>query len=171
MKGIKSASIKQSLNIKPDMNTHYTDENLVKYCLSLINYKDKELVLDAGSGKNKVWFNNIIAPKDECEIDEGKDFLKYDKKVDWVVGNPPYKFCWEFFEKAFDIANKGVGFLISINMFNKFTPKRLEEIKNKGFTMRKIAVVSVKRWYGRYYFVIFTKQENDFMVFSRGKYE
>ena len=170
-RGIKSTQEIQSKNINFDMNTHLTDENLVRYCLSLIDFNKTDCVLDAGSGLNKVWFKNISTiNKDEIEILDGKDFLKYNKHVDWVVGNPPYRYCWEFFEKAFSISNKGVGFLISINMFNKFTPKRMEEINKKGFYFKKLAIVSVKRWYGRYYFIIFTKEQNDIFVYSRESY-
>jgi len=167
----------ENLDLKVHMNNLYKkynlnyDERLVKYCIGLIDFDKDDFVLDAGSGLNKIWYNNIPTNfRDEIEIMDNGDFLEYDTKVDWVVGNPPYKQCWEFFQKAFEISNKGVGFLISINMFNKFTPKRLEWITKKGFSMRKLAVVSVKRWYGRYYFIIFTKI-NDILVFSRENYD
>jgi hypothetical protein len=170
-KGVKSRMKLQKDNVPNDISFHYTPEELVKYCLSFINFDNNDFVMDAGAGENKVWLNNIPTErKDWTEIDLGKDFLQYKENVDWVVGNPPYKGCWEFWQKSFQIANKGVGFLISINMFNKFTPKRLEEIKNQGFYMNKIVVVSCKKWFGRYFFVIFTKQPNKFIEWSNNNY-
>ena len=161
----------QKGNIPKDIKFHYTPKELVIYCLEKINFDYDDVVLDAGSGKNKVWLNNIKTKnKDCCELELGKDFFNYSNKVDWVVGNPPYKECWEFWQKSFDISRKGVGFLISINMFNKFTPKRLEEIKNKGFYINKVCVVSCKKWFGRYFFVIFTKQRNTLFEWSLKNY-
>jgi len=161
----------QKNNIPSDISFHYTPEELVKYCLSFIQFDTTDFVMDAGAGENKVWFNNVnIKHKDWTEIDLGKDFFGYKENVDWVVGNPPYKGCWEFWQKSFQIARKGVGFLISINMFNKFTPKRLGEIKKQGFYMNKLVVVSCKKWFGRYFFVIFTKQPNTFIEWSKENY-
>jgi hypothetical protein len=36
-------------------------------------------------------------------------------------------------------------------------------MQQKGFYLKKIEVVSDKRWFGRYYFLIFTKEENNFL--------
>ena len=38
---------------------HYTDEQMVKDLIPLLPIKENDTVLDAGSGKNKVWFKNI----------------------------------------------------------------------------------------------------------------
>jgi len=74
-----------------DITFHYTNEQMVKDLISLLPIKETDTVLDAGSGKNKVWFNNLhVKEKYECEIDDGCDFMEWNKKVDWVVGNPPF---------------------------------------------------------------------------------
>jgi len=170
--GVKSRMFLQKGNIPKNISFHYTGEELVKYCLSFLDFNKSDFVLDAGAGKNMVWFKNLtVENKDWCELELGKDFFDYSQEVDWIVGNPPYKECWEFWQKSFQIARKGVGFLISINMFNKFTPKRLEEIKQQGFFINKIVVVSCKRWFGRYFFVIFSKQPNKFMEWSNVNYD
>src|SRR3990167_7839967 len=90
---------------------HYTNPEMVKYLLSKTPIKGS--VLDAGSGKNKVWFKNLKGRKYECEIDDGCDFFKWDKRVDWVVGNPPFHQSWAFTEKAINIADKGIAFLFN----------------------------------------------------------
>lgn len=152
--------------IKPDnIEKHYTKEEMVKTLLPLIDIKEDDSVLDAGSGLNKVWFKNIkVKNKYECELEEGNDFYKWNKKVDWIIGNPPFSHAKEFLLKASDIAIKGIAFLVNNQCFNSFLlPSRLELLKQKGFYINKIKVVNDKRWFGRYYFVIFTKQENDFI--------
>jgi len=150
---------------------HYTDEELVKDCLKLICFKDSDFVLDVGCGDNEVWLKNIhTRKKDWVEIEKGRDFFKYNKKVDWCVGNPPFKQLPKMLEKASEISNFGIGFLMSIDGINAMTPLRLEKLKEKGFSIKNIFVVTCKRWFGRYYFVIFNKEKNSFLRWSRKNY-
>jgi len=156
-------------NVNPKKKFHYTDEELAKYCLSFVNYGTQDKVLDVGCGENKVWLNNINSKnKDWVELDLGRDFFEYNERVDWCVGNPPYKGLWKFFEKASEISNEGFGFLISIHGINHFTPKRLEELKQKGFYLNKMVVVSCKRWFGRYFFVVFSREDKNILNWKLG---
>jgi len=141
--------------------SHYTNEKMVLDLMGLIPFKKGDNVLDAGSGKDyKPWYNNIpdICVRYECEIEDGEDFLAYNKKYDWIIGNPPFHIGWEFTEKAINLSNKGIAFFGTIKFFNQFTPKRLQRMKDKGFELQHIKVVSDKRWYGRCYFLIFEKK-------------
>src|SRR3990167_3910502 len=115
---------------------HYTNPEMVKYLLSKTPIKGS--VLDAGSGKNKVWYNELEGEKYECEVDDGCDFFEWDKKVDWVVGNPPFDLQKQFLEKASEIAIKGIAFLGNINFWNGLTPKRLQKLKDKGFELQRV---------------------------------
>jgi len=137
---------------------YYTNEDMVKDLLSITPISGS--VLDAGSG-DKVWFNNLVGEKYECEIERGCDFYKWDKKVDWIVGNPPFHESWLFFKKASDVAQKGIAFLINNQAFNSWTPKRYQEFADKGFYLQHIRVVADKRWFGRYYYLIFGKENNN----------
>ena len=146
--------------MKKDKTFHYTNEEMVKDLIKLIPFRKEDWVLDAGSGKNKVWYNNVPdkCNKIECEIDDGDDFLEFnDGDIDWVIGNPPFDIGWKFTEKAINVAHKGIAFLGSIKFFNQFTSKRLEEMKERGFELQHIHIVADKRWFGRYYFLIFQK--------------
>ena len=136
---------------------HQTDEEMVKDLLSTLNLSGCS-VLDAGSGSDKVWYRNLSGTKYECELDDGCDFFKYTTRVDWVVGNPPFDIGWKFTEQASKIAEKGIAFLLNINGLNSLTPKRLQLMKDKGFEITSIKVVQDKRWFGRYYFVVFEKK-------------
>ena len=159
--------------IKPEnVELHYTKEEMVKDLLKLIKFNEDDVVLDAGSGLNKVWYKNInVKNKYECELEEGNDFYDWYKKVDWVVGNPPYSHAKDFLLKASEISNKGIAFLVNNQCFNSFLlPSRLEKMKEKGFYINKIKVVNDKRWFGRYYFIIFTKKKNDFIEYELKTY-
>lgn len=152
--------------VKPNnIEMHYTKKEMVKSLLSILDIKDEDSVLDSGSGLNKVWFKNLnVKEKYECELEDGIDFYKWEKRVDWVVGNPPFSHAKDFLLKAIEISNKGIAFLVNNNCFNSFLlPSRLEKIKEAGFYINKIKVVNDKRWFGRYYFVVFTKEKNEFI--------
>lgn len=152
-----------------DITFHYTNEQMVKDLIAITPLSGS--VLDAGSGKNKVWYKNIPdnLEKYECEIEDGVDFLLWDKKVSWIIGNPPFNIGWQFIEKMTDIAENGIAVLGNINNFNQFTPVRLQKMKEKGFELQHIHIVADKRWFGRYYYLIFEKKKG-FVSWERKTY-
>jgi len=154
-----------------DITFHYTNEQMVKDLISITPLSGS--VLDAGSGKNKIWYNNI--PKEliryECEIEDGVDFLtQWNTEVDWTIGNPPFSVGWKFLERAIEISRVGVAFLGNINFFNCLNQNRLQQLKENGWYINKIHIVSDKRWFGRYYFIIFTKEENNTFSWNKVSY-
>jgi len=150
---------------------HYTNENMVQDLIKITPIKSGDSVLDAGSGSGyKPWFNNLKGEKYECEIEDGCDFYKWDKKIDWVVGNPPFHEGWKFLDKASQIANKGIAFLGNLNFWNSCLPSRFELLKERGFYLNKLHIVQDKRWFGRYYYLIFTRDENDFISWNTKTY-
>ena len=155
-----------------DITFHYTNEHMVRDLLKITPIKLDQSVLDAGSGKNKVWFNNLQNEKKfECELEDGNDFMDWSQKVDWVIGNPPFHISWKFTEKAMEVAEFGIAWLVNNQALNShFTPRRIELMKSKGFYLQKIQVVADKRWFGRYYYLIFTKDQNEFLSSKRESY-
>ena len=155
-----------------DITFHYTNEQMAKDLISIIPFKKGDTILDAGSGKNKVWYKNL--PFDcrrfECELEDGQNFLEYEEKYDWIIGNPPYHIGWQFTEKASLLANKGIAWLVNNTEMNSlFTPRRLQIVKDNGFEITHIKVVADKRWFGRYYFLIFEKKKG-FVSWERKTY-
>lgn len=87
-------------------------------------------VLDPCCG-NGAFYDNFPAyvNKDFCEIDLGKDFFDYNKKVDWIVSNPPYSIFSQFLEHSFEIADN-IVYLIPVQKL--FTNKRIKELLDFG---------------------------------------
>lgn len=147
-------------NPPKDITFHYTNEEMVKDLIKLIPFEKDDIVLDAGSGKNKVWQNNCPVKCLECELEDGCNFLELEMNVDWIIGNPPYNLSWAFTEKSIEIASKGIAWLVNNQALNShLTPRRLDLMKEKGFELQHIRVVADKRWFGRYYFLIFEKKK------------
>ena len=156
---------------KKDITFHYTNEQMVKDLIALLPIKKSDSALDAGSGKNKVWYRNVpCRKKQECEIEDGCNFYMWNKKVNWVIGNPPFHEGWKFLDKASQIANKGIAFLGNLNFWNSCLPSRFELLKERGFYLNKLHIVQDRRWFGRYYFLIFAKEKSDFVGWNKKTY-
>lgn len=153
------------------MNLHYTKIEMVEDLMSMIPFEQSDTVLDSGSGKNKVWYNLCKQEhKYECEVEDGCDFFEWSEGVDWVIGNPPFHLGWKFSDHASKIANKGIAYLFNINGFNSHTPRRLSILAERGFYLNKIHIVMDKRWFGRYYFMIFIKQNTGLISWNPRPY-
>ena len=69
-------------------------------------------------------------------------FFEYDKKVDWVITNPPWSQIKEFLSHSLDLADN-VVFLFTIN--HLFTKARLRIIYNKGFGIKEICLINAPK--------------------------
>lgn len=78
----------------------------------IINYfNPKGTILDPSAGTN-VFYNKFKNKKKyRCEISDGIDFFDWNKKVNWIITNPPYSIYDLFLQKAFNIANNVVFFV------------------------------------------------------------
>ena len=74
------------------------------------HYKPQGSILEPCKGTG-VFYNLMDTnQRDWCEIDEGRDFFEYDKKVDWIITNPPFSIFDEFLKKSFEVADNVVFF-------------------------------------------------------------
>lgn len=88
----------------------------------------------AGDGN----FLRELPGADWCEIKQSRDFFLYEKRVDWVITNPPWSQIRAFMVKAFSLADE-VVFLMTIN--HAWTKARLRIAKNNGFGLKTIVLV------------------------------
>lgn len=111
----------------------YTPNSVAQNIIRFLNPKGLSLDPCKGDGA----FYNHLANADYCEIREGKDFFEYNKKVDWVIGNPPYSIFKEFLEHAFEIADN-VSYLVPTNKV--FQRQIIMEMINKYGGIKSIII-------------------------------
>ena len=158
----------------PKDETYFFHQTPEKLCEELMKHipdmKPTDIIFEPFAGEGS-WLKAF--PKEanviQTEIEHGTDYKSIDLEtalVDWVITNPPFRL--ENAEKGkrenafFKLAeyfagktNKGFAFLANDYCLSAFTPVRIKKLQEKGVYIHKIVVCSVKKWRGRYFFIIF----------------
>ena len=120
----------------PDKDLVMTPEYLAKDIIN--HFNPKGVILDPCRGKGSFYNNYNTNEKDWCELSEGKDFFDYDKKVDWIITNPPYSKMREFLEHGMKIS-KNIVYLTTINHYT--TKRRIRDMRSAKFSLKEIYCV------------------------------
>lgn len=161
---------------------HQTPEALCKKLLANVPFEQGDTVWEAFAGEGNFFRNLPTFTKNvSTEIEQGKCFTSFTEPFDWVVTNPPYNLVlngkkvrssfWFLLKYFCSRANKGVALLGNSNCLNAVSPKRLKELNEMGWYLNNIVICDVKKWYNRYFFMIFTKvKTNDCIRYIEGVY-
>ena len=157
--------------VEKDPTIVMTNPDMAKYLIDGIDWVQGERVMEPCKGDG-AFYDNLpdTIEKGWCEINEGRDFLEYDKEVDVVISNPPFiprTLFWSFHQKAMAICTRKIYWLINLQSLNIFTPKRLDEMKELGWFIQSFNVVADKRWFGRYVMVEIGKEDNGLFKWNR----
>ena len=93
----------------------FTPDWLAKKICSMFPIKGSILEPCKGEG---VFLKYLPESTDWCEIADGKNFYDYEKKIDWIVTNPPYSDFNRFLDHSFKLADN-VIFLVPVAKFFK----------------------------------------------------
>ena len=156
----EDAVLRYAEQISPtQIEKHYTPPALASFLVGLVPIHPNDRIIDPAAGRAQPFLRSFPATRrTHCEIDEGSDFLATTLSYEWAITNPPYHLLWAFIDKASCEASKGFAFLININGVNSLTPRRLRLLQERRFHLRRLHVCQVKQWFGRYYFVVFSKR-------------
>ena len=148
---------KLAKKVEKDKDIVMTKEDMAKHLINQIKFNENDIVIDPCRGKG-AFYDNLPnnVEKIWCEINEGKDYLEFNGKVDITLSNPPFvprKLFWSFMQKSMETTNREIYWLVNMSSLNVFTPKRLQEMKEKNWYIQSFHVVSDKRWYGRYIWI------------------
>jgi len=159
---------------------HQTPTDLAKQLIHEVDLHENDLVLEAFKGEG-AFYDNLpdYVNKDWCEIEEGRDYKDHEGQIDWCISNPPFKLesnegrvnsFWYLVDYYTDRVNKGIAFLGNDYCFSTLTPIRIKKLNDKGFYINKVVVCNVKKWRGRYFFIIITKQQSNFYKCIQGSF-
>lgn len=88
-------------------------------------------ILDPFKGKGSFYNqfpDNCI--KEWCEIKEGRDFFEFNRKVDWIISNPPYSILDEVLEHSFEVADN-IVYLVPLSKIVS-SMGRIRKVANYG---------------------------------------
>ena len=151
---------------------HQTPKELAKELLTKLRLAPQDRLYEPFKGEGAFYDSfPAINPKDWSELEQGRDYADYEGEYDWVITNPPFRldtggkrvnsfwFLLDFFTKK---ATKGIAFLGNDSCFCTLTPKRLAILKERGWGISKVVVCNVKKWRGRYFFIVLEKTAGAF---------
>ncbi len=152
---------------------HQTPHQLAKDLMNHIPILEGDICFEPFRGTG-AFYNAFpeYTQKEWCEITEGRDFKEYTGKIDWVISNPPFRLetgtgkknsFYDIVEYFASRVNKGIAFLGNDYCFSTLTPTKLHKLKTEyGLSISSITVCTIKKWRGRYFFFVLTKEPNSF---------
>ena len=112
-------------------------DRIVKRFLPQIKPSDTILEPCRGNGAFiRAFAKHGLINVDWCEINDGRDFLDYDKEVDWIITNPPWSKIREFLQHSYRIATNGV-WLTPSNHVTTLTA-RTEDMEEAGWGIKEV---------------------------------
>ena len=159
---------------------HQTPSELAIQLLATVPLIPSDVLYEPFKGEG-AFYNNFPPAnvKKWTELVENKDYKDFNEEYDWVITNPPFRLqegtqrvnaFWLLLDYFTDRARKGVAFLVNDNCFSSLTPLRLAKLKEKGWYIHFIKVCAVKKWRGRYFFIVFKKEPSNFYGYISGNY-
>ena len=144
---------------------NYTPTKIAEKLLEDVDFQEDDSTLECCAGDN-AFYDLIPFKKDWCEIERGRDFFECTEKYTKVITNPPYKdlenkknIFIPILEQMFKVCTGEVWILINLNMFNSLTPIRLTKYHKLGFNITFLRILNIDKWYGRYYWIQFSKND------------
>lgn len=161
---------------------HQTPSSLAKDLVALTPISTGDKLFEPFAGEN-AFYNNFpdTHEKDWAEITRGRDYKDAVVDYDWVITNPPFRLeqtegrrinaFWLLLDYYTTRARKGIAFLVNDKCFSALTPNRMELLKTRGWGITKIVVCAVKKWRGRYFYVIVQKSPEASLIHLKNNYE
>lgn len=146
---------------------HQTPAELAKDLMSFVDISDDDVLCEPFRGEGAFYNAYPTAnPKLWAEIRQGVDYQDISGAYDWVITNPPFRLdtggtrvnsFWYLLDYYTQRARKGIAFLGNDRCFSTLTPRRMDTLKARGWKINRVVICSVKRWRGRYFFIVLTR--------------
>lgn len=158
---------------------HQTPETLAKDLIQFVPLVQGDIVAEPFKGEG-AFYNHFpdFVEKKWAEKEQGISYTSL-LEMDWVITNPPFQLesdigrvnsFWFLLDYFSTRSRKGIAFLGNDRCLSSLTPKRLGILKDRGFSITKVIVCSVKKWRGRYFFIILEKNSQGLIDFLPNNY-
>ena len=160
---------------------HQTPTELCKKLIDLTPLEQGDRVIEPFRGEG-AFYNHFpeFVEKYWCELEDGVDYKDFIGEYDWVISNPPFKLIESngkeknaFFQLLLYFtskAKKGIAFFGNDSCLSSLTPNRIRELNESGWFVHNIICTAIKKWRGRYYYIILKKEPCSFFQFIEGNY-
>ena len=149
---------------------HQTPSDCARDLIHHIPFLESDVLLEPFKGEG-AFYNNFPEENRKLwsELEQGVDYRSIVEPYDWVISNPPFRLdtagvrvnsFWFLLEYYSTRARKGIAFLGNDRCFSSLTPKRIKLLESRGWGITKIVVCSIKKWRGRYFFIILEKKDS-----------
>lgn len=160
---------------------HQTPKNICELLMDMVPLENGDAVHEPFKGEGAFYDHfpdNVV--KSYCEIEEGIDYRSHTGNIDWVISNPPFQLenakgkrensFYPLLDYYSAIVKKGIAFLANDRCFSTLTPKRMKKLNDAGLYLQGYTICNIKKWRGRYFFMIFTRDNNPNINFIEGSY-
>ena len=159
---------------------HQTPRQCAIDLMQYIPLQPGDTVLEPFKGEGAFYdaFPNYVH-KDWAELEQGRNYIDVSGSYDWVITNPPFRLetngkrvnsFWYLLDYYTQRTHKGIAFLANDRCFSTLTPKRMNLLQQRNWSITKIVVCSVKKWRGRYFFIILEKDKVGFVNYLLPNY-
>jgi hypothetical protein len=159
---------------------HQTPAELATRLVATLPLEPTDVLYEPFRGEG-AFFNAFPAenPREWSEIREGRNYKDHTGEYDWVITNPPFTIdsgakrvnaFWFFLDYYTSRARKGVAFLANDSCFCTLTPGRIKLLRDRGWYVKNLTVCSIKKWRGRYFFIVLTRTPCDTLGWIDGNF-
>jgi hypothetical protein len=164
-----------------------TNENILSTSQSIVNITMKVLCKPENTNRGLLVWHSTGSGKLCTAVGAIEAFwdspykIIFCTSVEALNSNPPFKLEKEngklenSFYPLLDYystrVNKGIAFLGNDYCFSTLTPLRLKKLNDAGLYLQGYTICNVKKWRGRYFFMIFTKENNPKINYLIKNYE
>ena len=125
----------------PEKDIVMTPEWLAKEIIN--HFSPWGTILDPSRGEGAFYDNFPGDDNEWCELGEGKDFLTYNIKVNWIITNPPWSKMQQFLLHGMEVSDN-IVYLTTINHYT--TKKRIRDMRENNFAIKEIYCVPTPKF-------------------------
>ena len=136
-----------------------TPLELSKKQIDFIEYKITDIWFDPFKNSGS-YYNQFPkeCKKEWCEILYKRDFFNFYKKIDIISSNPPWSILDKVIKKSIELKPRVISYLIGVG---NLTTRRIEMFNKGGYSLTKIHLCKIFRWYGMSCIVQFELLKNN----------